>query len=101
MNTIEFVAKRRGVRNRAVIIRGKVPVSPAKQGPYLAFVATPRNSTRTFALRYREQRPATPDDEEVFVVLEHEEPSIPDFVDLIRILLPDGTQYEIHSMQKK
>ena len=94
MNTVRFVARRRG---KKVIIKGKVPVSDAHQGPYLKWVAHPRTDTRVYELCYRKSLMAFSHGAETLELVVHEEPDVPDFVRSIVIKLPNDKEYVIES----
>ena len=94
MNTVRFVAHRRG---KKVIIKGKVPVSDAHQGPFLKRVAHPRTDTRVFELCHRKSVMMLTHGAETLELVVHEEPDVPEFVRSIVIRLPNDKEYVIHS----
>jgi hypothetical protein len=94
MNTPRFTACRRGP---AVIIKGKVPVSPYAEGPHLLRVAEPRPDTRTFRLAYTRHTPTTMPDCGNLVLIVHTEPDVPEHVCRLRILLTNDQEFVIES----
>ena len=94
MNTLRFVARRRG---KKVIIKGKVPVSDAHQGPYLKWVSHPRTDTRVYELCYQKSVMAFTHGTETLEIVIHEEPDVPEFVRSIVIKLPNDKEYVIES----
>lgn len=80
-----------------MIIKGKVPVSHIKQGPFLKKLHEPNTGIRTYELCYEKREASTSPYAETLVLVVYEEPEVPDFVRLIRIRLPGDRDFEIES----
>jgi hypothetical protein len=98
MNTIRFIAYRRG---QAVLIRGKVPVSPLCEGPFLRRVPTARPDTRAFRLGFRKLTQSTSLYAETLALVVHCEPEAPKHVRYLRILLVNDEEVVIGSCRPR
>jgi len=81
------------------MIKGKVPVSFLKKGPYLKPLPEPQTDIRTYELCYAQEAFSTTPYAEEMVLLVYEEPEMADFVRLIRIKLRNDKEFLIKSQQ--